>query len=379
MNRFGRKDIVMKLRNRMIAAGVTLALGVMPAVAFASPQSELADASARLDSLGAELSTLQDDLAARTSDLEMTSYHIGEKEAAITQTQAELATAKGILSDRMRSSYKSGPSSLLSVVVGADSLNDIISRIYYMDKIATSDAETINKVRTLEKRLETEKTDLEQTKAEQQKAVDELQVQVDDYTSKVEEARAYYDALDAEVQQQLAAQQAAAANANIQAAFEAVGETAQQGTEAPATGQTEGTTTTQTDDGSQSSGSSSASSGGGGTSYAPSGGGLGSAYAAIGSPYVYGADGPSSFDCSGLVCYCYGYARGRTTYDMISSLQSTGSWKTSMDQLSVGDLVFTDEGHVGIYTGGGTMIHAPRPGKSVCETTVWSFIGGGSY
>lgn len=115
------------------------------------------------------------------------------------------------------------------------------------------------------------------------------------------------------------------------------------------------------------------------TSYAPAGSGLGTAYAAIGSPYVYGAAGPSSFDCSGLVCYAYGYARGRTTYDMIASLKSTGSWKNSMSELSAGDLVFTDQGHVGIYIGGGMMIHAPRPGKTVCEQVVWSCIGGGTY
>ena len=363
----------MNLRSRLLATGMalTLVMGGTSTMALATPQSELAEVSAQLETMGAELSSLQDDLAARTSDLEMTSYHIGEKEAAITQTQSELATAKGILSERMRSSYKSGSSSLLSVIVGADSLNDIISRIYYMDKVATSDAQTINQVRTLEERLRTEKEDLEKTKTQQQKSVDELQVQVDDYTAKVDETRAYYEALDEQVRQQLAAQ-AAAASANVQAAMEAVSEPAQQAETTDTQNQQQ--TSTQSDD----SGSSSASSGGG-VSYAPSGGGLGSAYAAIGSPYVYGADGPISFDCSGLVCYCYGYARGRTTYDMISSLQSTGSWKTSMDQLSVGDLVFTDEGHVGIYTGGGTMIHAPRPGKSVCETTVWSFIGGGSY
>lgn len=369
----------MNLRSRLLATGMalTLIMGGTSTLALATPQSELAEVSAQLETMGAELSSLQDDLAAKTSDLEMTSYHIGEKEAAITQTQGELAAAKAILSERMRSSYKSGTSSLLSVIVGADSLNDIISRIYYMDKVATSDAQTINQVRTLEERLRTEKDDLEKTKAQQQKSVDELQVQVDDYTAKVDEARAYYEALDEQVRQQLAAQ-AAAASANVQAAMEAVGGQTQQAqttTNAESTDtQDQQQTATQNDD----SGSSSTSSGDGG-SYAPSGGGLGSAYAAIGSPYVYGADGPTSFDCSGLVCYCYGYARGRTTYDMISSLQSTGSWKTSMDQLSVGDLVFTDEGHVGIYTGGGTMIHAPRPGKSVCETSVWSFIGGGSY
>jgi cell wall-associated NlpC family hydrolase len=50
-----------------------------------------------------------------------------------------------------------------------------------------------------------------------------------------------------------------------------------------------------------------------------------------------------------------------------------------MSELSAGDLVFTDQGHVGIYIGGGMMIHAPRPGKTVCEQVVWSCIGGGTY
>lgn len=106
---------------------------------------------------------------------------------------------------------------------------------------------------------------------------------------------------------------------------------------------------------------------------------LNTAYSVIGCPYVYGATGPNAFDCSGLVCYCFGWDRGRTTYDMIDSLVRDGSWKTSMDELQVGDLVFPSSGHVGIYTGNGMMIHAPRPGKCVCEAPVYAFIGGGTF
>lgn len=374
----------MNLRNRALAAGLSASLvmgACFPVAALATPESELAEVSQQLEAYGTELTALQDDLANKTSELEMTSYHIGEKEAALAQTQVNLGIAKGVLSVRMRSSYKSGPSSLLTVILGADSLSDIVSRVYYMDKIAKSDARAINEVRTLENQLATEKADLEKTQADQEKAVGELQAQVDDYSTKVEEARAYYEALDAQIREQLAAQQAAAANARIQAAVEIVeGSQGQQATDGGTTNATDESGTEESNGSSEeNSDSGNSSSGNGGTSYGASGGGLGSAYAAIGAPYVYGADGPSSFDCSGLVCYCYGYARGRTTYDMIDSLQSTGSWKTDMSELSVGDLVFTSEGHVGIYTGGGSMIHAPTPGKSVCETSVWSFYGGGTF
>lgn len=110
-----------------------------------------------------------------------------------------------------------------------------------------------------------------------------------------------------------------------------------------------------------------------------SGGGLSTAYSMIGVPYVWGGTSASGVDCSGLVCYSYGYKRGRTTYDMIGSLQATGDWKTSMSELSVGDLVFPSSGHVGIYIGNGQMIHAPSPGRTVCIASVYSFIGGGTY
>ncbi|MFJ1644501.1 NlpC/P60 family protein [Streptomyces sp. NPDC088258] len=89
------------------------------------------------------------------------------------------------------------------------------------------------------------------------------------------------------------------------------------------------------------------------------------AYGAIGKPYVWGATGPGSFDCSGLTQAAWrsaGVSLPRTTYTQISSGR-----RVSRDQLAPGDLVFFFSGvsHVGIYVGGGQMIHAPRPGSAV--------------
>ncbi|MEU8673875.1 C40 family peptidase [Streptomyces sp. NPDC048560] len=89
------------------------------------------------------------------------------------------------------------------------------------------------------------------------------------------------------------------------------------------------------------------------------------AYGAIGKPYVWGATGPSSYDCSGLTQAAWraaGVSLPRTTYTQINAGQ-----RVSRSELAPGDLVFFYSGisHVGLYIGGGQMIHAPRPGAPV--------------
>ncbi|MCX5212460.1 NlpC/P60 family protein [Kitasatospora sp. NBC_00240] len=89
------------------------------------------------------------------------------------------------------------------------------------------------------------------------------------------------------------------------------------------------------------------------------------ARAQLGKPYVWGATGPGSYDCSGLVQAAWaaaGVGLPRTTYAQIDAAQ-----RVPRDQLQPGDLVFFYSGvtHVGMYTGGGRMIHAPHPGAPV--------------
>ncbi|MFE0422906.1 NlpC/P60 family protein [Streptomyces sp. NPDC058953] len=89
------------------------------------------------------------------------------------------------------------------------------------------------------------------------------------------------------------------------------------------------------------------------------------AYGALGKPYVWGATGPASYDCSGLTQAAWraaGVSLPRTTYTQIGAGRRVGR-----SELAPGDLVFFYPGvtHVGLYVGGGRMIHAPRPGGVV--------------
>ncbi|MFI8302437.1 NlpC/P60 family protein [Streptomyces sp. NPDC085927] len=95
------------------------------------------------------------------------------------------------------------------------------------------------------------------------------------------------------------------------------------------------------------------------------------ARAQIGKPYVWGATGPGSYDCSGLTQGAWkaaGVSLPRTTYDQVEA-----GTTIAVSQAQPGDLVFfyDDITHVGIYVGNGMMIHAPKPGTYVREESIF--------
>ena len=97
------------------------------------------------------------------------------------------------------------------------------------------------------------------------------------------------------------------------------------------------------------------------------------AYAQIGKPYVWGATGPGSYDCSGLVQAAWaaaGVSIPRTTYDQWAALPHI-----PYADIQPGDLLlYNGEGHVSIYVGNGYIIDAPRTGlnvEKIAESTSW--------
>lgn len=85
----------------------------------------------------------------------------------------------------------------------------------------------------------------------------------------------------------------------------------------------------------------------------------------LGKPYVWGASGPNSFDCSGLTSWAFEQAG--VTLPRSSSSQATVGRSVSWSDMQPGDLVFyySPVSHVGIYAGGGKMINAPQSGDVV--------------
>ncbi len=104
------------------------------------------------------------------------------------------------------------------------------------------------------------------------------------------------------------------------------------------------------------------------------------ARAQLGEPYVWGADGPDSWDCSGLTMGAW--ERGGVSLPHYSAAQYEQIEHIGADDLRPGDLVFWADDpddpstifHVGLYVGDGMMIHAPRPGASVRMNSIYYWV-----
>jgi len=412
---------------RRIAASAliaTLVFGTSPIPALAATSTEL---QAQLDQAQAESATYEQQTAAAFQELEDnqakledTKAQISTTEEEISQKQAELDAAQSTLSDRVSADYKAGGVSIVDLVVGSTSASDLVSRIYYANKVASSDAQAIQEVQSIQAELDQKKADLQTQQAQQQQLVDASQAKAAEVQQKQADHEAYVQSLSADVQQALAEEEAARKAAEEAAAQKAAEEAAaqqaqQQAASNDSSSDNGGSSSSGSSQSSSNSGSSSSNGGSGnsGSSSKPNSGssshgsgsvnvgsGISGAIAAaktqLGVSYSWGGNAIAGqeFDCSGLVWWAYKQAgisipRGQRMSNgrgnsMIGWALDSGSWTTNQANLQPGDLMFWGHGvnnttHVGMYIGGDKMIHSNYGGVEIASVyySAGSFVGGG--
>lgn len=380
-----------KLGYKAVTAGLVCVLTLTSSypitAAYAAQPSEIQAASDKIDSLAAELKDCQNSLDENEGNLQKLATEIVNNEQEITQTTQKLDAAKEVLSKRVRSSYKSGVASMLELIMGSTSMEDLVSRIHYMDSVSQEDARTINDVRDLSRELASQKSALEEQQAKEKAQGEKLQSQIDDIQSKLSEAQSYYNSLSAEAQ---AAIQKQAENTDSQAAYVIGAIQENSDNTQSVAGNSSAQSNNQNDDHNDG-GSSSTPSPSRSDSYSDAGGPVANAYQFLGKGYryIWGSSNPSNggFDCSGFTQYIFrlaGYPITRTTWTQSDEIKAKGNWKTSPSQLVAGDLVFFNGcNHVGIYVGGDQFIHSSRSRGPICVSLSGylrysSFYGGGS-
>lgn len=349
MNKFGR---------RILAALITSSLVVTPVLAAPSVddlQKSKASAQSEVNSLQSQLQSIVSKITQLEADLTTKGEEIIQAQADLEQAQEDEKTQYVAMKLRIKYMYEAGDATALESLVSSEDFSDLLSKAEYVQSVHGYDRDkleeyvaTKQKIADLKDQLETEQSQLESMQTEYETEESNLTTLIDSKQAEVAD-------LDSQIQE--AAEKAAKEEEERQKKAE---EERQKQLQAAS----QNSTTTNSNSGNSNSSSSSSNKGNSSSSSSSSSGSYVSgstvsrAYSALGKPYVWGAAGPNSFDCSGLVSFCL---TGRYSHTYSSS-DFVGLTKVSNPQ--PGDICVR-VGHVGVYIGGGQMIHAPHTGDVV--------------
>ncbi|MCL1797722.1 MAG: NlpC/P60 family protein [Eggerthellaceae bacterium] len=357
------------------AAAVGAAYLANPAIAFAVPTA--AEKQAEADAVRDQVIAMQKELQQASDDyfmaIEEHEAAVAAKDAAqarIDETNEKIALVQGKLGIRARSMYRSGGISFIEILLAARSFEEFATNWDILTHMNQSDADMVDEAKVLRGQIEEEKAE----HARQEKIAEEKTELAKTIKEQAEatviEMEALLAALDKEARELLEAEQKAAAEAEAarkRAEWEA--EQARQNAQNNNNNNNSGGGGGGGGNNNNNNNNNNSGGGGGGTSIPAKGSVVDYAISRLGCPYVWGASGPNSFDCSGLTSWCYnqiGIWITRTTYTQYAAARAI----LPVSSAQPGD-VLHNSGHVGICTksGGGQYIHAPQPGDVVKYAT----------
>jgi cell wall-associated NlpC family hydrolase len=320
---------------------------------------------AEVDSMNAELEQTVEAWNYANIELDKIDTDLASNAKHLSAAKKSLVIAQDRIATRLRDLYINGQGdSTLEVILGARSLDDIISRLDAIERVSSQDARILKTVKRYRKEVETRRADLQQAREDQARIVAEQAAQKQYIESRISEQNQLLASVEDEIaemraeearrQAALAAQAQAQAQAAI-AAQQVQQDVLDQAAIAPTYSA---------------------------PSYDPNlpaaryGQVVGIALQYLGIPYVWGGSSPATgFDCSGFTSYVFAQI-GVSLPHHAASQYGYGT-PVPYDQLAPGDLVFfSGLGHVGIYIGGGQFVHAPHTGDVV---RISSLAGHGSY
>jgi peptidoglycan DL-endopeptidase CwlO len=321
---------------------------------IASKQAEAQSVMNQVQQLDASLERAVEAYNYATVKLNKVRSDLKANHAQLQVAKQSLKNAQGALAARLVSLYRSGgQNDSLSVLLGASSLDDLVNRYNTASRISAQDTHVLSQVTRYDKQVKAQEARLKKAKAEAAALVRQRAAERASIQGQLASRRALLSSIQGEIAH-LKAQEAAR---QAELRRELAARVAEQQRAAPAQALASTVAPVSPDTGAT----------GGAVGPAPPpthSSVVAIAERYLGVPYRWGGASPSGFDCSGLVMYVYaqvGVSLPHSSY----SQYGMGS-PVSRSDLQPGDLVFFDGlGHVGIYVGGNSFIHAPHTGDVV--------------
>ena len=357
------------------AFGISLCLPTLTptpahAVTAAEKQAAANAAPEKLNAMQEKLDRASDAHFEAVEERKAAEARMDEAQGRIDDASSRISELQGQLGDRARSMYRSGSSTFLDLLLGSTTFQAFASNWDLLNDMNENDANMVEETKTLRAEVESEKAVYAEQRDVADKKAKEAEEVEKEANALVDQMTETYNSLSAEAAELLRQEEEAREAAAREAARRAEEEMRRQAEAEEAAARERqqsngGGNNDSSDDGSSddepkpsSSGNSKPQSVSGNTV-------VDRAYGELGKPYAWGAVGPNSYDCSGLVSYCLTGSHSR--------LGTTGTFMgwTHVSNPQPGDICVNSH-HCGIYIGDGQMIHAPRTGDVVKVSGVHS-------
>lgn len=328
MRSFARRRFIIAATCMLLSAIVVLTC--MPsqahAVTAAEKQAEAQATQVKLDDWQKQLDTASDNYYAALDEHDIAVAKMGEAQTRITQAQSKISSLQDQLSTRARGMYRSGNITFVEVLLSSKSFNEFVNTWDILNQLNEEDQSYVSQTKAAKQEAESAYNEYQQQEQLAQQKLDEAAAIQSQAEATVSQYQAEVARLDAEAQQLVEQERQAAAAASASG----YGGSYASSSSIPANGSV-----------------------------------VDYAYSRLGCPYVWGATGPDTFDCSGLTQWCYaqaGISIARTSSEQHDSAPAI----LAVSAAQPGDILW-HPGHVGICVeaGGGTYIAAPQTGDVV--------------
>jgi cell wall-associated NlpC family hydrolase len=333
----------------VIAAACVVAGTATGDPAISSKRAQAQQVLAQITQLDGSLQRAQNAYQDSTHKLRAIEHSLKINKIALHAARTNLHRSQQALMQRLVTIYTSrNDQSTLAVILGAQSIDDLVNRIEAVRSVSAQDVAVMNEVIGFKKAVTVHQHALVRAHRSQKHLVAVRAAAKSRVSSQLTRERRLYASVKGEIDRMVAAAQAQ--QRALAAAVTARNDAQAQAQALALSGTAIG-----------------ASASAGSVSVAPPSqytGVVGIAMRYLGVPYVWGGESPSGFDCSGLVAYVY--AQVGVSLPHYTGAQWNMGVPVDRADLQPGDLVFFDGlGHVGIYIGGNEFIHAPHTGDVV--------------
>jgi len=353
VNGFSKRQLATLLVALPALVGVFVLAGSAGATpSVSAKRAEANQAMAQINQMDQQLEAVGNKWQGAKYKLGLTTNKLNTTRVSLGVARKSFGAARNSLAQRVIAVYKEQDDtsdSTVAILFQATSLQDMVNRVEARQRISDLDARVVKRVKALRDRTAAQAASLEKLQAKQQAYANQISSQWNELKRKQNERKAFVASKRREIAS-LIAEQERQARESAAVARQAISQSSVRTASAPSTPVANVPSSTV-----------------GGIA-------VNAAMTKIGAPYVWGAAGPSTFDCSGLVVWAFGQA-GRSLPHYSYSQMSSGT-PVSTSALEPGDLVFFyGGGHVGIYVGGGQFIHAPHTGSYVQVNSLSSHGG----